>query len=380
MHAHDPFRFALYFSTLRDTRVRNRCDHRLLDVVIMALCAVIGNCNDWQQIALFARERRDWFARFLPLPNGTPSHDTFERVFERISPEAFQKCFRDWVRAVTASLDIPHIAIDGKTLRGSGDRPARLGALHLVSAWATEAHLSLGQVAVDTKSNEITAIPKLLELLELKGAVVTIDAIGCQKEIARQIVDRGGEYLLAVKGNQGNLHSDIQSSLEKAMDGEAGIDYQIHTTEETHHGRKEKRLYVVMKKLEGIRDRELWKDLSVIGMCVCEREVDGVAKPEARYFISSEDISAEDLGKLTRHHWRIENNLHWQLDVTFREDANQVAARRGAENLALLRRLALSLLKHEGSKQSMACKRLQACMSTTYLEKVLVSVDKLGKD
>jgi predicted transposase YbfD/YdcC len=374
-----PIRLATYFGMLRDPRVRGRCEHRLLDIIVMALCAVIANCNDWQQIAVFAQERQDWFARFLALPNGVPSHDTFERVFDRLDPAAFQKCFRAWVRALTRSLDLPHIAIDGKTLRSSGSDGADLGPLHLVSAWATEAHLSLGQVAVDEKSNEITAIPQLLALLDLKGALVSIDAMGCQKEIAAQIVQGGGGYLLTVKGNQGHLLEDIQQCVEKALDTEERPAFELHTTTEKGHGREETRLYTVIHNPAGIRDQEAWPKLHTIGMCASERTVAGKTSSETRYFISNEPLSAAAFAVATRDHWGIENTLHWQLDVTFREDENRVSRRHGAENLALLRRLALSLLKQEGSKQSLACKRLRAALSTRFLEKVLHAADNLGE-
>ena len=204
-----------YFAKLQDPRRRHRRLHHLQDIVVIALCAVLAGAQDWQEIETFGRKRRDWLQRFLTLPNGIPSHDTFERVFNRLKPEAFQACFRNWVRDVSAALKIKHIAIDGKTLRGSGS--AELGPLHLVSAWATAQHLTLGQVAVDAKSNEITAIPALLELLDLNGALVTIDAMGCQKAIAQKIVDCGGHYALAVKDNQPHLLEDIQQLLAKAL-------------------------------------------------------------------------------------------------------------------------------------------------------------------
>ncbi len=375
-----PTRLATHFATLRDHRVRSRCQHRLLDVVLIALCAVIANCNDWQQIALFARERLDWLRRFLHLPNGAPSHDTFERIFARLDPVAFQRCFGSWTRAASEALGITHIAIDGKTLRGSGGGASGLGQLHLVSAWATDAGLSLGQVAVEGKSNEITAIPKLLELLDLKGAFVTIDAMGCQKEIAKRVVEGGGEYLLAVKGNQERLFDDVREVIGTALDeGAGGSDYEVHVTEEVTHGRKRTRTYVVVKAVEGIRDRALWPKLGSVGMCISEREVDGKSVGETRYFISSGKWGAKEFGELVRNHWRVENHLHWQLDVTFREDENRVGERNAAENLALLRKLALGLLKQEPTKLSMACKRLRAAMSTPFLEKVLHSADNLGK-
>jgi len=375
-----PSALANHVAALRDPRVRARCEHRLLDVVLIALCAAIANRNDWRQVALFARERLDWLRRFLPLPNGAPSHDTFERVFARIDPAAFARCFAALARAATGALGVPHVAIDGKTLRGSGGGASGLGQLHLVSAWATGAGLSLGQVAVEGKSNEITAVPKLLELLDLKGAFVSIDAMGCQKEIAARVVEGGGQYLLAVKGNQERLLQDVRGVIEAAMDaGEEGDTYRTHSTEEVGHGRKESRSYVVVNGVEGVRDRALWRGMAAGGMCVSEREVGGKMGEEVRFFVSSAAISAVEFAALVRNHWRVENNLHWQLDVTFREDENRVGDRNAAENLALLRRLALGLLKQEPTKQSIACKRLRAALNPQYLEKVLHSADRLGK-
>src|SRR6476619_4401000 len=224
-----------FFAPLQDPRRAHRRLHRLRDIVVIALCAVIAGAEDWQQIVTFGRKRLDGLRGFLELPNGIPSHDTFERVFDRLKPQAFQACFRDWVQAVSAALRIQHIAIDGKTLRGSGS--AKLGPLHLVSAWATAQHLSLGQVAVDAKSNEITAIPKLLELLDLNGALVTIDAMGCQKEIARGIVEAGGDYVLTVKDNQPHLLADIQECFAAALENDfAGLKHDSYQTKDKGHG------------------------------------------------------------------------------------------------------------------------------------------------
>jgi len=226
-----------YFAKLKDPRRSHRRLHHLQDIIVIALCAVIADAQDWQDIETFGHKRRDWLQRFLALPNGTPSHATFERVFNRIKPQAFLACFREWVEAVSAALRIKHIAIDGKTLRGS--RSARLGPLHLVSAGASAQHLALGQVAVDTKSNEITAIPALLELLDLQGALVTIDAMGCQKAIARKIVDQGGDYALVVKDNQEHLAEDIQRLFERAFDCNfAGWDHDTYEKRERGHGRQ----------------------------------------------------------------------------------------------------------------------------------------------
>src|SRR5438094_2623150 len=234
-----------FFARVKAPRRAHRRLHQLQDIIVVALCAVIAGAQDWQQIVTFGRKRLDWLRGFLELPNGIPSHDTFERVFDRLKPQAFQACFREWVRAIGAALGIKHIAIDGKTLRGSGS--AKLGPLHLVSAWATAQRLSLGQVAVDAKSNEITAIPALLELLDLQGALVTIDAMGCQKAIARKIVDQGGDYALVVKDNQEHLAEDIQRLFERAFDCNfAGWDHDTYEKRERGHGRHEYRWYTAL--------------------------------------------------------------------------------------------------------------------------------------
>jgi predicted transposase YbfD/YdcC len=359
-----------YFAQLKDPRRAHRRLHLVQDLIVIALCAVIAGAQDWQQIETFGRKRRGWLRRFLVLPNGIPSHDTFERVFNRLKPQAFQACFREWVQAITAALRIKHVAIDGKTLRGSGS--AKLGPLHLVSAWATAQHLSLGQVAVDAKSNEITAIPALLELLDLNGALVTIDAMGCQKAIAQQIVDQGGHYALTVKDNQDHLLEDIQAVLAQAFDTAfAGLDHDQYETRERGHGREEYRCYTVLHTTEGIRQADAWAGLTTIGMCLSERRVPGETTTEVRYFIGSKKASAKYYGRGLRHHWGIENNLHWQLDVNFGEDRNRVQQRNAAENLALLRRLTLSLLKAHPSKDSIAKKRFAAALDTDFLEEIL---------
>jgi predicted transposase YbfD/YdcC len=359
-----------YFAKLKDPRRAHRRLHRLQDIMVIALCAVIAGAQDWQEIETFGRKRRDWLQRFLALPHGVPSHDTFERVFDRLKPHAFQACFREWVRAVSAALRIKHVAIDGKTLRGSGS--AKLGPLHLVSAWATAQHLSLGQVAVDAKSNEITAIPALLELLDLAGAVVTIDAMGCQKAIARQVVDQGADYVLTVKDNQEHLLEDIQRRLEQAFDTDfAGLEHDSYTKRERGHGREELRCYTVLHSTEGLRQAEDWAGLTTIGMCYSERTVKGATTTEVRYFIASKKASAKYFGAALRNHWRIENCLHWQLDVNFGEDQNRVQKRNAAENLALLRRLTLSLLQAHPAKLSIAKKRFAAALDPDFLEEIL---------
>lgn len=293
---------ARFFRKLPDPRRPHGQRHRLLDLIYIALCAVICGADDWHDIATFAEHRRDWLSRFLKLPHGVPSHDTFARIFARLDPVAFQRCFQEWVAAIAALLKCHYIAIDGKALRGSA---GPLGPLHVVSAWAREHHLVLGQVAVDGDSNEITAIPKILELIDVEGAMVTIDAIGCQKEIAQRILDRGGDYLLTAKGNQPTLKATIQATFEEAIDTDyAGLQHDTYTSQE-------------------------------------------------------------------RGHWSIENNLHWQLDVSFSEDQNRVRERRAAENLALVRRLTLMLLKRHPARLSLARKRYAAALDTTFLEEIL---------
>lgn len=369
-----PLNIAYHFGSLRDPRLNRRKRHQLLDIIVVALCAVLCGAKDWQQVESFGKARLAWLRRFLLLDGGIPSHDTFERVFDLLEPRALQQRLQEWVASLAATLEIGHIAIDGKTLRGS--RRGKLGALHLVSAWASEHHLSLGQVATAAKSNEITAIPELLDLLELHGAVVTIDAMGCQKAIASKIIERGGDYILAVKDNQPQLLEDIQNLMAQAFD--SCFDKQRHdeySTEDNRHGRVEKRHYTVLYEPEGIRSKETWEKLSVVGMVLRERQV-GDAKPtmETSYFIGSREMSAASYGTKLRGHWGIESNLHWQLDVSFGEDGNRVSKRQGAENLALIRKLALMMLKRHPSKLSMAGKQWNCALSTEFLEEVL-SID-----
>jgi predicted transposase YbfD/YdcC len=366
-----------HFRKLKDPRRRHCRRHLFLDILVIAICGVISGCNSWTQIAAFGRKRHNWLKRFLTLPEGIPSHDTFKRIFERLDPVVFQSCFREWMLALAGAVDIPHIAIDGKTVRRSGT--TELGPLHLVSAWATKNHLSLGQVAVDEKSNEITAIPKLLELLELHGALVSIDAIGCQKEIAAKIRAKGGHFLLTVKGNQEQLLTDIENCFEQACETDfVGLDHDTYTTQEKGHGRQEERCYTIIRNPRGIRNHGAWRDLCVIGMCGSERTVNGQTTMEVRYFIGSKKASARYYGNALRHHWGIENNLHWQLDVNFGEDHNRTKERTAAQNLGLLRRLAVTLLKHHPDEESITCKRLQAAWNTDFLEEVIRGSANLG--
>lgn len=374
-----PTTISYHFRGLKDPRINRRKKHLLLDIIHIALCAVLCGAKDWQQIATFGKERLDWFRRFLKLPYGIPSHDTFERVFDRIDPRAFHQGFQNWVAVLSDKLAIKHVAIDGKSVRGSAR--VDLGPLHLVSAWATDEHLCLGQVATAEKSNEITAIPELLQLLDLHGALVTIDAMGCQKAIARQIVDGGGNYLLTVKDNQPTLRENIEKEMLQALETDfADVQYEQCFTEERGHGRIENRYYTILIDPKGIEQQDQWKDLRVIGMCTRERQV-GDATPtiETSYFIGNKVMKVESYAKALRNHWGIENNLHWQLDVSFSEDANRASKRNQAENLALLRRMALTMLKRHPSKKSIVGKQWTAALNPSFLEEILAANANPGK-
>jgi predicted transposase YbfD/YdcC len=358
-----------FFRPLRDPRRAHRRLHRLLDLVVIAICAVLCGANTWPEVVTWAQRRAAWLRRFLALPHGIPSHDTFERVFDRIDPGAFQACFRAWITAACQALHLPHVAIDGKALRRSGND--RLGPLQVVSAWATANHLALGEVAVAEKSNEITAIPRLLDLLDVAGALVTIDAMGCQKEIAQKIRERGADYVLTVKDNQPHLLEDVQACLQEALAKEQEPRLEEWRTQEQSHGRRETRSYVVLREPTGIRGQEAWVDLRVVGLCTSLRTVQGPTSVEVRYFIGSRGAGAQVYGQALRGHWGIENGLHWHMDINFGEDASRIQRRRGAENFAVLRRIALSLLKQHPAKMSIACKRLAAAADTDFLEEIL---------
>lgn len=370
--AKPPIALGKHLRRVKDPRI-NRCKrHLLIDIITIAVCAVIGGADKWIDIAAFGRRRQEWFESFLELPNGIPSHDTLERVFDRLDPLTLQQALLGWLHSISETLGFKHIAIDGKTLRGSGGGSLGLRYLHLVSAWATEANLTLGQVAVEEKSNEITAIPRLLELLDLHGMLVSIDAMGCQKEIAKKIVERGGDYILTVKDNQPQLHEDISRCFAEAYESNCrGVEYDWHETEERGHGRQEKRMYEVIFEPEGIRDGAEWTKLKVIGKCYSERTVNGKTTTEERCFIGSRRCSAKRYGEALRNHWRIENNLHWQMDVTFREDESRIENRNAGENFGLLRRLALGLIKQHPQKGSVRLKRYEAALDVSFLEEII---------
>ena len=367
-----------YFEALEDPRIERSKRHSLLDIITIAICAVICGADTWVHVAMFGRSKEEWFRTFLELPNGIPSHDTFGNVFSRLDPERFQECFMEWSQGVAELLPGAVVAVDGKTARRSYDTRAGKGALHLVSAWAAANTLTLGQVSTEEKSNEITAIPRLLELLELQGCIVTIDAMGCQKEIAQKVLDRGADYVLAVKQNQGHLYEDLKDLFEEAeATGFEGVRYDYATTLNKNHGRRERRECWVISApdcLDYLSTGKEWPGLRSVVKVVGRREAETGITVQPRYFISSLNVSAERLLATVRAHWSIENSLHWSLDVTFREDQCRVRKDHGPQNLATLRNISHNMLKRETSlKVGIQGKRLQAGWREDYLLKVLKS-------
>ena len=361
-----------HFSELPDPRILLKTQHRLVDIVTMALCAVLAGADDWVEIAAYARARESWFKGFLQLEGGIPSHDTFGRVFALLDPEAFGNCYVDWVRALVKIPD-EVVAVDGKTLRRSHDRSNGKSAIHMVNAWAVDHGLVLGQVKTEAKSNEITAIPELLKTLDVKGAVVTIDAMGCQKEIAKQIVDQGADYVFSLKGNQGNLHKEVQLLFEDGKkDGFKGLTHDSFTTVDGGHGRIETRHYTTVSDVDWFEEKAKWTKLSSFGMIESEREVDGHITVETRYFISSLPSDAKRFAEVARGHWAVENSLHWCLNIAFREDDSRVRVGHGQENLAILRRLALNLIKQDPQRKiGVKASRKRAGWDLDYTQKLL---------
>jgi predicted transposase YbfD/YdcC len=363
------------FRTITDPRVNRRRRHLLIDIIVIALCAVIGGAETWKDVQIWGESHHDWLAKFLVLPNGIPSRDTYRRVYDRLCPREFQACFLKWIEGLSLPRKGRVIAIDGKTLRRSMDSAKESPLLHLVSAWATDQNLTLGQVAVDGKSNEITAIPKLLKLIALKGALVTIDAMGCQKEIARQIREARAHYVLALKGNHQRIHDDVKKAFTEHLEGrgvESGPGY--YRKKSQGHGREEDRTYFAMPAPEWLHGREEWKDLRSIGMVLEEQTAKGQVSGDVRYFLSSLPPKARQFARAIRRHWSIENSLHWILDVTFQEDRSRMRPGRSTENFAWLRRLAITLLKNEPTRtDTVRAKRMRATWDVEYLEAVLLA-------
>jgi predicted transposase YbfD/YdcC len=365
-----------HFASLQDPRMERTKLHQLLDILVIAICAVICGADDWVEVELFGNAKLAWLRTFLELANGIPSHDTFGRVFAHLNPEQFQQCFLAWIQAVSEITGGQVVAIDGKVLRGSCNRVLGKAGIDMVSAWATANHLVLGQVKVDDKSNEITAIPKLLQVLEIAGCIVTIDAIGCQTEIAATIVALDADYVLAVKENQGHLYEDIKGLFDAAQAVNfKDVPHDYAKTTDKGHGRLEIRQCWTIADaalVTYLRNYAGWRNLRTIVKVVSERRVNGATTVEARYFISSLAGDAPQVLKAVRGHWGIENSLHWVLDIAFDEDHHRVRKDNGPANFAVLRHIALNLLKQEKSlKVGIKAKRLKAGWDEPYLLKVL---------
>ena len=361
-----------HFSDLTDPRILKKTAHSLNEIITITICAVICGADTWADVELFGKSKQEWLRKFLALPNGIPSHDTFGRVFALLSTQELERCFISWVTSIAEQVE-GVIAIDGKTIRRSYDRSSGKKAIHMISAWATNNQVVLGQLKTEEKSNEITAIPQLLNLLEIKGAIVTIDAMGCQKEIAEKVVEKEGDYILAVKRNQRNLHDEIHDQFQAAHENNFdGLRYDSYESEESSHGRHEIRRCWTMTDLSSLAEANKWPKAKMIGMIETECRREGKDVHEIRFYISSTKCSAEEFAKVVRAHWGIENSLHWVLDVAFREDESRMRNGNSAENFSMIRRLALNLIKQEKSiKNGVKGKRLRAGWDEEYFLKIL---------
>jgi predicted transposase YbfD/YdcC len=370
------------FGDLEEPRSAVNRKHLLGDLIVIAICAVIAGADGPKAIGVWAASNRDWLKQHLELPHGIPSHDTIGRLLALLKPAAFQTCFQNWIRTLrtddeptageTASGKQEVIAIDGKALRRSHDRKHNLGALFLVSAWSVEHGVSLGQLATEEKSNEITAIPELIDNIDVAGAIVTIDAAGCQKTIAAKIVDGGGDYVLALKGNQGNLHKAVEDWITEQIENDfANVTVREYQQTVKGHGRVDHLTYYHFKAPKTLPGFSNWKKFRTIGIAIRVSEAGDKVTREVRYFISSLRLGVKRFAGAVRGHWGIENTLHWCLDVTFREDESRLRDRHAADNVAWLKRFAISLLKQCTDKESIAMRRRMAGWNTDYLSQVL---------
>jgi predicted transposase YbfD/YdcC len=366
---------AACFAGLRDPRETSRCDHRLVDILAIAVCAVVACAESWEDIELYGRSKRAWLETFLALPNGIPSHDTFRRVFMLIDPDAFEACFTRWAQSLAGGVEREVVAIDGKTVRRSGSRRHERGPLHLVSAWASARGLALGQRAVDGKSNEITAVPELLDTLQLEGCIVTLDAMGCRKGIAGRIRAKGADYLLVLKANHGHAFESVREHFERTCFGRGSGGRPVFDAFEEGHGRLVRRRVFLDPAAKDLAPLSGWPDLHAVLAVETIRSITGTYKVEAeiRYFLTSCRDDPATLARAIRRHWSVENGLHWVLDVTFREDDSRVRDRTAARNLALLRKIALNLVARDrGSRASLRGRRKQAAWNDDYMLRLIV--------
>ncbi len=363
-----------HFAVIEDPRIDRTKRHNLIDIMTIAVCAVICGADGWTAIETYGCAKYEWLKTFLELPNGIPSHDTFARVFAQINPQQFQECFLNWMKSIHQITNGEVIALDGKTLRGSYDKSSEQSAIVMVSAWATTNRLVLGQVKVDEKSNEITAIPELLKVLELSGCIVTIDAIGCQKEIVKLITQQNADYVITLKKNQSNLYGEVEKLFQSAIGtGFEGIEYSGYQTEEVGHGRHEIRNYLMLSGIQQQLDPDLvWSKFKSVGLVESVRKVDDKTTIETRYFISSLEENAEQFANSVRSHWGIENSLHWVLDVALREDDCRIRKDNAPQNFAVLRQIAVNLLSQEKRvKRGIKNKQFLAAMDNNYLTRLL---------
>jgi len=360
------------FEDLENPRVQASCDHLLIDILTIAILALTCGADDWADMETFGKHRHEWLNTFLELPNGNPSLDTFRRVLGLLDRKQFSTCLFQWTQAIQEATDGILIAIDGKALRRSYSQKSGIKMLHLVTAWSSDNNLTLGQVACEEKSNEITAIPELLKMLDLKGTTVTIDAMGTQKAIASQIREQKGHYVLALKGNQSSLNSDMQKLFNEGMETDfEKMKHDYFESIETGHGRKEQRYCHVIEIPKDHPQRKIWKDLRTLVVIISRRVVDGKDSWESRSFISSHGPQAKQLAHAIRKHWSIENSQHWILDVAFGEDSRRQQDRNGSSNFAAIRRLVVSLLRQEKTlKRGAKCKRMTCALDPNYLLKV----------
>jgi predicted transposase YbfD/YdcC len=366
--------FIKIFGNLKDPRMLKKTEHKLIDILVITVCATICRCDEsWENVEEFAEIRFDWLKKFLELPNGVPSHDTLRRVFLLLDPVEFQKCFYEWASRFHTKIAGETIAIDGKTVCGSYDRKLERKAIHIVSAWANENRLVLGQIKVDEKSNEITAIPKLLELLDITGCTVTIDAMGTQKDIAKKITDGGANYILGLKGNQGNLYNDAKAYIEDQLDKKiTDNSHQTIETTDADHGRIEIRKYHLFTNIDWLTQRSDWSGLNGIGVVESSVEKGNKVSTERRYYITSLK-SIDQFSKSVRGHWGVENSLHWVLDVAFDEDRSTRKAGNSPANSTVLKHIVLNLIRQEKTtKGSVNRKRSRACLIPEYLEKIIL--------
>lgn len=372
-----PSSFQDHFASLSDPRSFHAPNlrHDLIDMLVIAVCAVICGAEGWEDIEDYGHAQAEWFADVLDLPHGIPSDDTFRRVLSQLDAEELTSCFISWTQALSDHSGGEIIAIDGKTLRHSFDRATSQSAIHMVSAWANANRLVLGQVKVDDKSNEITAIPKLLKMLELKGATVTIDAMGCQKEIAQVITEQDADYVLALKKNHSTLYEDVKLFLDDAHTSEfAEIDHDYHETVDGEHGRIETRKYWITTEIDWLGAKTSWANLQSIGLVESRREIGEKVEIETRYYLVSLPADGVRFGDAVRQHWGVENELHWVLDVSFGEDACRIRKDKGAQTFSVLRHIALNMLKRESQhKRGIKARRKRAGWDRSYLLQVLTA-------